>query len=185
MVSKRSSTQLSNARAQRQYQSAKKLRTDTEKSNPTTLDHNEPSSDDDEPEMPRSYWNNSSADETSDSDKGENDIPGYHSESDSEPELPLRADLPTPPTTLKSEDTADAKLRGPKQPRRGKEGQLRKFVHFRCRNLSIIILRPCLSEPKSTDNLPIKPFGEELSICLEVEDVKPRPTACLLPVSQE
>ena len=89
MVSKRRSRQLSNARAARQYQSVKKPRTDTKKSNPTNLDDNEPSSDDDEPEGPSWYWNNSSDDGISDSDEEGNIIPGYNSESDSEPELPL------------------------------------------------------------------------------------------------
>ena len=83
MVSKRRSRRLSNARAARQYQSVKKLRTDTRRSNPTNLNHNE------------------------------NDIPGYHSESDSEPELFLPPDLSTTQsTTLKWERKADTKLRG-------------------------------------------------------------------------
>ena len=119
MVSKRRSRQLSNARAARQYQSVKKPRTDTEKSNPTNLDDNEPSSDDDEPEGPSWYWNNSSDDGISDSDEEGNDIPGYNSESDSEPELPLPPELSLVPTKLyKSGTGSDALV--PRNPTRTK-----------------------------------------------------------------
>ena len=100
MVSKQHSRQLSNARVVHRYQSVKKLEIDTKKSNPTNLDNSEFSSDDDKPEEPSWYWKNSSDNEISDSNEEGNDIPGYNSESDSEPKLPLPPNLLTIQSTM-------------------------------------------------------------------------------------
>ena len=194
MVSKRRSRQLSNARAARQYQSIKKPRTGTAKSNPTNFDDNEPSSDDDEPEGPSWYWNNSSDDGISDSDEGGNDIPGYSSESDSEPELPLPPDLSTTQSaTLKWEHKADVKLRGGwgAGSQSTKEPQLRNAREFQkqasqCYNIGAMFER--------AKNMPTKPLEKKFSPQLELENeliqgnlnnAQPLPAACLPPVSQK
>lgn len=112
MVSKQRSRQLSNAQVAHQYQFIKKPRTDTKKSNLTNLNNNKPSSNDNKPEKPSWYQNNSLDNEISDFDQKENIIPDYNSKSDLKSKLLLLLDLSTTQSTmLKQEHKADEKLR--------------------------------------------------------------------------
>ena len=95
----------------------------------------------------------SSNDVISDSDKRENNIPNYDSESDSEPKLPLPPNLSTTQsTTLRWEHKADAKLRGGwgAGSQSIKERQLRNAREFQkqasqCYNIGAIFERSVLT----------------------------------------